>query len=305
MVKQVLLGGITTAIFLAACPAGAEVSFDRGLDVESFMQEAAETGSSLPTPKARKYNRYLTKDCARFNFGPQSGPALSPIVKLHSQEYIEECVKVPSGPNGQLVEQCYNRPGTDWARTAKMTIAPRRLLSWEQESFEVCLEGSWLSLNQLKTGYKYAVERKGDKSVAFSLTPLEKILSDPDPDGLALARFSYNPDAKTYKLMLADKWASDYAGEKILIRAELRKEVSFWPDSSLGTREFTLDVSDSYAVTIDPGLLVKTAEAGEKAALSERPGKYYIRWGFSRIGKLSRNTFVKKGDTPGLGMPLE
>jgi len=33
MVKRVIFSGVAAAFFLAACPAAAEVSFDRGVDV--------------------------------------------------------------------------------------------------------------------------------------------------------------------------------------------------------------------------------------------------------------------------------
>lgn len=296
---------------------GAEVNFDQGTDMKSVMEEINNSSTDIPVVKYpgepyygepyydgsyyhRPYHgghRYYTRDCARWTFGPSDNELMSERVRLHSQEYVEECYYTPSGPNGQLVEHCYDRPGASWRQSAQIQIKPRKLLAWEQETFEVCLEGPWMDLYQREVAYKYAVEEKGHYDVLFVLNPLYKIQTDPDINGLQFVEWTYDETAKTFKLKVNDIWHNDYAGEKVLIKAELRRDIPFWFDSSLGTREFLLDVAPNYELVIDPKQLAdKEADFNDIKAAKVK--KYYVKWGFKRIGKLSKDTFMKKGETP-------
>jgi hypothetical protein len=262
-----------------------------------MMEEINNSNTDIPMPKYHGGHRYYTRDCARWTFGPSDNEIISERVRLYSQEYVEECYYTPSGPNGQLVEHCYNRPGASWRQSGQISIKPRKLLVWEQETFEVCLEGPWMDLYQHEVAYKYAVDRKGHYDVLFVLNPLYKIQTDPDINGLQFVEFTYNETAKTFKLNVNDIWAKDYAGEKVLIKAELRRDIPFWFDSSLGKREFLLDVAPNYEIVIDPKQLVNR-EADFNDIKAAKVKKYYVKWGFKRIGKLSKDTFMKKGDTP-------
>ena len=114
--KTLILAALISMGFLAA--ARAQVSFDQGVNVNSFISQAAN--SDLAVPEAR-YSHY-SRDCARFTFGPSDAELLSERVMLRSMEYVQEChtVMQPTGPNGQLVpvQQCWERPGMSWTQSA-------------------------------------------------------------------------------------------------------------------------------------------------------------------------------------------
>ncbi|MEF3280424.1 MAG: hypothetical protein K6357_05595 [Elusimicrobiota bacterium] len=132
------------------------------------------------------------------------------------------------------------------------------------------------------------------------LSPEYKIPTKPDPEGINYTEFSYDKETKKYTFKLNDKWANEYAGEKVAIKIELMKSVANWFDSSMGEKEFIFDVSNSYEIVFGEKDLVKPQtdnEATRNEKLFETKG-YYLKWGFKRIGSISTDKFIKKGDTP-------
>jgi len=272
--------------------AGAEMDFDKGADVKSALTQAADV--KAPEAKAARFGRY-SRDCSRFTFDATGAEATSAKVSLASTEYVQEChpsgggyIPGPNGGPGSYVpgpQNCYERPGTTWRQSAQVHIAARALLPWENESFEVCMEGPWLTLNVLDGAYKYSVGRTGDYDTLFNLVPQHKVAMKPDGNGVNMTAFSYDPASRKFKVSLSDKWAKEYAGEKVVVKVELKRDIPNWFDTALGAKEFTFDAAPAYELEFSAADL-------NKAAL-----KYYLKWGFKRVGPISRDSYMEKGET--------
>jgi len=279
----------------------AEVNFDQGVNLDQVVRDSYGYGQYIPNPDVPRYTHY-SRDCARFTFGPSDGEIMSEKIWLQSTEYVQECYTyyVP-GPNGQQIPQqhCYERPGMTWHNSAQINIKPRKLYPWERETFEVCLEGPWMDIYKYEAAYKYQIRRVGYYDTLFELTPQKKIAMDPDLAGLDIVSFSYDKETKKYTFKVSDKWAKEYAGEKILIKVELMKSVANWFDSSKGTKEFTFDVADNYEMVFGEDELVKPQtndETYRSEKLFETKG-YYLKWGFKRLGTISTDKYMNKGET--------
>ena len=162
----------SAVIAFASMAEGAEIRFDRGVDLEQFVTAAGQGEVPSPAP-ARSHNGNigLTRSCARLALGAGEGPVVSKKAELASQRYIEECKPVPAGDTGLIIEHCYQRPLQEWTRTVKLLAAQRQLPPGAEEIFEVCLEGEKLELTPVVVFYPYALAREGEGEVLFTLTP--------------------------------------------------------------------------------------------------------------------------------------
>lgn len=295
--KKLILTALVSVGFIAA--ANAQVNFDQGVNVNEIISQAQNSGLAMPMPLPGR--GYYTRDCARFSFGPSDAELLSERVHLRSTEYITEChtVMVP-GPNGTMVpsQQCYDRPGMSWHQAGQIKMAVRKLLPWERESFEICLQGPWMDLYVNAAAYKYSARRVGNYDTLFELTPQNKIAMKADENGLSAGDFSYADGKYTFKVN--DKWAKEYAGEKVAIKLDLYKDNPNWFDTYKGFKEFTFDAAEGYTITFSEKDLEKP-EAPDTSFNDYRGAKkFYVKWGFKRVGVISKDNFVKKGETPSI-----
>ncbi|MCX5791976.1 MAG: hypothetical protein NTY45_07140 [Elusimicrobia bacterium] len=166
------LAACIAVIAFSSAAEGAEIWFDRGVDLKQFIMAAGQGEVPSPAP-ARSHNGNigLTRSCARLALGAGEGPVISKKAELASQRYIEECKPVPAGDTGLIIEHCYQRPLHEWTRTVKLLAAPRQLPPGTEEIFEVCLEGEKLELTTITAFYFYAIAREGEAEVLFTLTP--------------------------------------------------------------------------------------------------------------------------------------
>ena len=293
--KKLILAVFVSAGLLAA--AHAQVKFDQGVNVKEIISQAHNSDLALPAPALSRGS--YSRDCARFSFGPSDAEMLSQKVWLRSTEYVTECHTVMQpGPNGTMVpvQNCYERPGMSWNQTGQIKMMPRKLLAWEKETFEICLEGPWMRLYVNEAGYKYSGKTEGNYDTLYTLTAQNKIPMDADENGLSLGAFSY-ADGK-YTLTVSDKWAKEYAGEKTAIKVDLYKDNSNWFDGFKGTKEFAFDAAEGYTMSFAAADL-DTSKAGFDPE-TRGAKKFYVKWGFKRLGVISKDNFVKKGETPGV-----
>ena len=113
--------------------------------------------------------------------------------------------------------------------------------------------------------------------------------------------------APTRYVDINDKWASEYAGEKTAVKVELYKDGFWFFDSYKGKKEFTFDAAAGYAISFAEGELDTSKSFGldNDPSKSFVPGemtrggasKYYLKWGFRRVGKISTDKFVDKDST--------
>lgn len=306
-----MMSAVLVLVFFAAA-ANARVDFDRGVDTKQFVTEAVSSGIAVPAP-VKGINRY-TRDCARFSFGPSDAEIASERVWLRSIEYIQECHNVPvqqchtvmvPGPNGTQVpqqqchtvyqQQCHERPGMSWSRTAQIKMLARKLLPWERESFDVCLEGPWMDIYVNAAAYKYSASRQGNYDTLFELTAKNKIPMKADENGLSYAGFSYAGGKFAFKA--SDKWAKEYAGEKVVITVDLYSEGWWIFNGYLGSKDFTFDAAEGYEMSFSEKDL-ENAVAGDDTFRGAK--KYYAKWGFRRVGTISKDNYVKKDKTPSI-----
>lgn len=204
-----------------------------------------------------------------------------------------------SYPGNQYGQQgtwhCHERIGQVFRATAQMNIAPRKLFPWESERFDICMEADRLDLDTRTSPYRYHVDRQGMYDVTFNLTPNYRVPTAPDENGLYLTSFAFR-DGK-FVLSLNERWASEYAGEKVVVKVELFKDGFLFFNSSKGEKEFTLDTANGYELAFAEGDLTKSREFVDDSGDMRGPKKFYVKWGFRRIGSVSTDKYINKGST--------
>lgn len=267
---------------LAAAPAVAEtaaVNFDQGVDVAAILKQSKDAAKSDVKVVEAQYagGRRTMPDCVTVSFGAND-PASSPTFELRSQEYVEECYQTGDPRNGGS-RQCYERPGYTYHELASVTIRDRQpLLPWERDTFRVCLDGPWLSINELETAYDYRLVSGGSYNGAYVLAPGRKVAQRPDPVGVLGELDS------AMKLTLKDKWASYYAGESIEIKWTLKKDVPNWFDPVIAQGSFTSATAEAYVADLSKNKF-------------ENGKSYYVEYSIRRVGKVSRDSFTKTLET--------
>ena len=269
------------ALFFAA-PVLAEtpaVNFDQGIDVSAIVKQSKEAAKADKTVVAAGYygGRRTVEDCVAVSFGANDAP-VSPTFSLRSQEYYEECYQTGDPRNGGG-RQCYERMGRTYHELASVTIRDARtLLPWERDTFRVCLDGPWLSLDALETAYDYRRVSGGNYNGAYIVAPGRKIAQRPDPVGVLGELDS------TMKLTLKDKWTSYYVGESIEIKYTLKKHVQNWFDPVIAEGALSSLVAESYLVDLSKNKF-------------ENGKSYYVEYSIRRIGKVSKDSFTKALET--------
>ncbi|MDD5627715.1 MAG: hypothetical protein PHU21_01530 [Elusimicrobia bacterium] len=272
------------------------LNFDQGVNASDILKQAKALSAqdkSVISPAYIGHTRY-DRDCRTVTFNPSDQPA-SGRIPLRSTEWIEECNNYGGGtypgPGGHPIpvppgQNCWERPGYSYTGEAQITLRDRlQLFPWEYDKFEVCLEGPWYSLYTVAAAYEYKMVQGGNRDGDFVLAPVKKTAMKPDPAGIVAQGFSAN-----MVLSLKDKWASYYQGEQTVLKVELIKEVSFWPDQTVLDKEISAPPAEAYTVDF----LAYAKEFSQKL----QPGqKYYVRYAFKRIGKISKPDLTKVGNT--------
>ncbi|MCX5794264.1 MAG: hypothetical protein NTY77_02055 [Elusimicrobia bacterium] len=288
--------GLTLATPPAARAESSGLNFDQGVSASDILKQAkAQTAQdkSVIAPAYIGSTRY-DRDCRTVTFSPTDQPA-SGQIDLRSTEWITECNNTGGGtypgPGGHPIpvppqQNCWERPGYSYSGQAQIMLRDRlQLFPWEYDKFEVCLEGPWYSLYTIDAAYEYKMVQGGNRDGDFILAPLKKKAMKPDPAGIVAQGLSAN-----MILSLKDKWASYYQGEQTVLKVELRKEVSFWPDQTVLDKEISVAPADAYTVDL-------MAYAKEFSQKLEPGKKYYVRYAFKRIGSISKPDLMKVGDT--------
>ncbi len=260
--------------------AAAEIDFDRAVDVQEAIESSSEYSFDIPDVKSgyswytEQYHNYLITAASN-----EIGHTFEKI-NFFSQEYIQECYTDYIGDTGT---HCSDTPGRSWRLTGQLIIKPQlKLYPWEREHFRMSIHGPRLSLQLVDTVYKYSIERvEGGGETIFTLTPKSREVGKPDMYGIGIANFSYNKEDEKYVLKFGDTWAKEYAGEKVMIKAELWKDAFLWPDSVKETKRVEFEVSDNYEISFDTNGISKA----------------YFKWGFQRLGKISTEYYIDRGET--------
>lgn len=197
--------------------------------------------------------------------------------------------------NQQGTWYCHERRGREFRATAQVNVAARQMYPWESERFEVCMEADRVELETRHSPYRYYVDRQGLYDVTFNLTPNYRTPTAPDKEGLYSTAFAFR-DGK-FVLDVADRWGAEYAGEKVEIKVELMKDGFLFFNSSQGEKTFTFDAARGYQLAFAEGDLQKTADYVDASSDLRGPKKFYVKWGFRRLGSISTNEYMNKGST--------
>ena len=280
---------VALAMTVAAVPAFSEtpVDFDKGFDPSAAVKAAEPTKTAVPVAVDAQQigGRRTTPDCASFSFGPND-PATSGSVYLPSTEWVTECQPVGGDPRrGGGGQQCWERPGMTYRERASVTLSGRQpLLPWERDSFRVCLDGNWLSIDAIETAYDYKLVSGGNWNGDYVLAPTRKLKTRPDPVGVLGTLDG------ALKLTLADKWTSYYPGETLEVKWTLKREVKGWFDEKIGEGSFTAATAASYSADL--------SQAGKLQA-----GKtYYAVYSVRRVGSaISKDSWTGSLETGRVG----
>ena len=278
-----------TIIILSLCMGfanygAAETDFNNMLNANDIVKSIPKKARKVPPIVPFGGSDSYTEDCARFKLD-RSGGMVSEKVKLRSVETETDCYIVNEpGPNGTSIpiEICDETTGTEWNKTVQLEIMNRDLFPWEKEIFNICLNGPETQIHFTQAAYKYNVKQaEQGGEVFFVISPKEKKVLRPDKNGVQFVNLEYNHGFMAYVLTLKDIWAKEYAGERVMVKGHLYEDKYLWGDSDKGEFKSVLNVAGEYEVLI-PADEVK---------------KGYVKWGFERIGKISLNEFVDKGET--------
>lgn len=266
---------LIAALLAFSLPAAA-VDFDASIDAAAVLGEARAAVVAADARAARtiRYDR----DCATFHFGPNDG-LVSRAVELRSREWVEECYQTGDPRHGGG-RQCHERPGHTYYERAQVTLTERRpLLPWESDTFQVCLEGPWVQARQFDSAYEYR-RANSNRDGNVVAAPVQKTPMLPDPTGVTA---TLAPDAV---VTFADKWASYYAGETVMLKLTLKRHYPNWFDTVLLEKEVSLPVAAAYVLDLK----------ADAAQMSEelRAGKpYYVAYQVMRVGAVSKPEYTK------------
>ncbi|HBL16890.1 MAG: hypothetical protein A2X36_01865 [Elusimicrobia bacterium GWA2_69_24] len=278
-----LLLAVLVAPVRAELPA---FDFDQmNLDVPAVVADAKEAAAAdKDSAQVAPLYWHATRDCVTFSFDPE-GPTLSEAVWLQSTEYRQECHWVGGTPQQGGHQQCYEVPSWTYRERVQVQVQDReKLFPWEREIFDVCLEGRWLNAYAVRAAHKYTLRQNGDVLIFAAGT---RVPMDPDKNGIR-AQAPVNR-GKEFAAEFQDKWAAEYKGEQTVLHAALWEDVEGWFDNNVFEGDFTFSAAEKYAIDF-----AKAAPGKLKAGK-----KYYVKWSFKRVGKISKPTEMKVGETPG------
>ncbi|MCX5791500.1 MAG: hypothetical protein NTY45_04670 [Elusimicrobia bacterium] len=151
------------AVILAfAQLAGAQINFDKGVDVKSAISSAKASEAVIPEARFPMVTD-ITRDCKKITF-TAADSLTSPLVSLVSRETGQDCQNM-GYPVGQICTPTFR----NYRAEAQIVVTqPRELKPEQKEVFEVCLWGSFLSMKPVSTVYKYSVNQFLD---VFQITP--------------------------------------------------------------------------------------------------------------------------------------
>ncbi|MBI5244482.1 MAG: hypothetical protein HY922_12520 [Elusimicrobia bacterium] len=275
---------LASALASAAYAETPVVDFDQGqIDVSKIVAGLKDDvkKDEAQIKDIRPAYTHATRDCVDFVFEP-NGPSVSPQVWLQSTEYVQECSYHGNPPT----QHCWERPGFTHTERVQVEILNRQpVYPWEKEIVEVCLEGHWLSEYLLAAAYDYKVHERGGY---ITLTPGRRIPMNPDPAGIMAGNLV--PSGAAFALGFDDRWASYYGGEQTSLKVALRENVPGWFDKTIVEKDISFPAAASYKVNFNDYL-------GEFNAKLKPGAKYYVKWGFKRLGSVSKPKFMDRGNT--------
>ena len=178
--------------------------------------------------------------------------------------------------------ECHTRVEDTERKAVQLSIEDRKLFPWESEKFSACLEERNMKLYENKVAYDYKATVTQDDSTIkrYVLTPVKRLPTPPDPDGLSVRALEFSNGS--FHFTFADKWAEYYPNEQTVLKVTLIRNRTMWFDKKVVTKTFTLPVNAEYAVDFEQKEGVKN-------------GRYHINWFFVRQGQTSTPDEIDMG----------
>lgn len=254
------------------------VDFDQGVDVAPVLTPAEGEAPAVPEPDAEMVATSRTeRDCQAVEVGSDVNE--SARVFLRSTRYERRCYPTGDPRGGQSCRDEF-AGSTSWSGSVTF-VGRSDMFPWEKDIVDVCLDGYWIDVYKINTTHKYDLQHDGGSDRIY-LHAKQKIASWPDKHGLEIA--SWGAKDGGMGVVFSDKWTSYYAGEKVRIEYKVRRHREGWFDDTLheGTAEF--DAAQTYALDFKDKF---------------KNGKeYYVEWSFQRLGAVSTDRKMKRGDGP-------
>lgn len=253
--------------------------FDQGIDARGALEDLRHQRYGPDDRWAHpNYNR-TERDCAVISFRPND-PLVSQPYTLESRQYQERCY--PSGPNGE--RYCHDEWVWTERRHVRVEVVGRgEMLPWEEDAFEVCLDGRWLYARVYDASHEYSLSERGDSFIARAG---RKVPALPDPVGVINESFAFDGASGNFALTLRDRWASYYGGDQTVFKLKLKRHRENWFDETLVEKEVAFPAADSYKLAF-------AQWASEMNPKPENGKKYYVEWRFKRAGKVSKDKWQK------------
>lgn len=290
-VRMVLIAGSAAgALLLAALPAATEkyeVDLDQGADVGKVLEHAREGALTMTWDDAALYRpsrRYRwTEDCARISFAA-SDPPVSERFLLESRLYRTRCREY-TDEDGRRREECRERFVRSERRRVRIEILDRgRIFPWERDVFRVCMKDTYLDARVIDASHRYDIMLPGYYGDTIEARAGDRVRTDPDPAGIYLDSFRSDPAARNFRMLLGDRWESYYRGERTVIALKLKRHRTLWFDDTVLEKEISFATTETYGV--------RFADYANEFQRKLEPGsEYYVKWAFSRLGRVSKPTW--------------
>lgn len=286
ILKSVLTAALAAAWAFPAFAAGPASDFSGGFSLEAALPGAG----TVPEPKLSFISKLrATKDCEFITF-KAGAPGVSRPASLNSYVFEEVCEQYQDG------RHCFENLLRKEHRKVTVELTGNRApLPWEREVFGVCLEDTSLSVEIAEASHRYRIIKKpGLPEYRVEAFAESKIPASPDPAGITAGTLEMSEGPTGLKLKFSDKWGAFYAaspGEKTVLRLTLKQDNPAWFDGVLLDKELELAPGESYELDF-------AQFSGDFRRRPEPGRQYYVKWGFSRRGAVSKGTFMHGGETP-------
>lgn len=257
--------------------AGGAVNFDQGLDLSGRLRGLRQDASAMLGVASGQPLFDWSTDLKIVSFGPEAGPLSAPVTLV--SDFIDNTECDGGGPPDPLAGQCGRTP-YHISRKVRVRLVDRGpILPWEYDSVWIRLIERRLSAEVARATHEYEMTLPGTAGDVIELRAGRKILSPPDPKGIAVESFGYEPAEKSLVLRLSDKWAGHYAGERTEVLVRLIRDRWIW-DRLVLEKTVSFPAARLYAVRFEDF-------RSEFKRELEPGGEYIVQWEFRRAGSTS------------------
>ncbi|OGS12472.1 MAG: hypothetical protein A2234_05665 [Elusimicrobia bacterium RIFOXYA2_FULL_58_8] len=287
ILSGLLLAAVCSSTSMAAEPV---MDFTGNFNFEAAMRDVDPVPAASPARISVFNSLRATRNCKFVSFSAGDALVAAPVT-LVSHVFEKICREYQDG------RHCSENLLRIEKRKVTVELTGNRApLTWERDVFGICLEDTSISVEVIEASHKYKVIRKpGMPEYRVEALAEGKMAADPDPSGLTMSAWAFSGKTGGFELKLKDKWAAVYGGcagqeENTVIKLTLLQANPGWFDGVVLEKTLSVPPAELYKIDF-------SQYASEFRRPLETGRQYYVRWGFSRAGAISRNTFVPGGES--------